>query len=532
MKTFFFLVISLFYFPAGLFSQNEVSSLLNKLDRIIIDRAVYTTDKESEITQLKQKRLHAKSLEEQYQINKEIIGHYETFICDSAQTYIAENLDLARQIGDVGLLNESRLHLAFVYSLSGLFMQATEVLQQINYEELPLHLKIFYCFSSIRFHENLIKYTDNPALSVDYIKTENAYRDMVMSLLDEHSDDYRKEKAHKFQQSGNYKDAIDIQTQLFEKQQPDTHDYAMLAMGLARVYKQAGNPLLEEKYLVLAAMTDIKLAVKENEALLTLAINLYEKGDIDRSYNYIKVALDDAIFYNSRFRNSIIARVQPIIEETYLYKIEQQKRNLRTYGILTSLLILALAVILYFYYRQIKVVSKARRNLRIMNEKLSALNGKLDEANLIKEKYVGYFMNQCGIYINKLDEYRKNVNRKIKTGQIDDLYKSSSRALEREVEDLYTNFDKAFLQLYPDFVNEFNSLLKPEERYKLEKDQLNTELRIFALTRLGITDVSQIAAFLRYSIQTIYNYKSKVRGKALVGSEQFEEEVKKLSSLS
>lgn len=244
------------------------------------------------------------------------------------------------------------------------------------------------------------------------------------------------------------------------------------------------------------------------------------------------MALDDAIFCNSRFRNSIIARVQPIIEETYLYKIEQQKRNLRTYAILTSLLILTLAVILYFYYRQIKVVSRARRNLRIMNEKLSALNGKLDEANLIKEKYVGYFMNQCGIYINKLDEYRKNVNRKIKTGQIDDLYKSSSRALEREVEDLYTNFDKAFLQLYPDFVNEFNSLLKPEERYKLEKDQLNTELRIFALTRLGITDVSQIAAFLRYSIQTIYNYKSKVRGKALVGSEQFEEEVKKLSSLS
>lgn len=278
MKTFFFLVISLFYFPAGLFSQNEVSSLLNKLDRIIIDQAVYTTDKESEITQLKQKRLHAKSLEERYQINKEIIEHHETFICDSAQTYITENLDLARQIGNIGFLNESRLHLAFVYSLSGLFMQATEVLQQINYEELPLHLKIFYCFSSIRFHENLIKYTDNPALSVDYIKTENAYRDTVMSLLDENSDDYWKEKAHKFQQSGNYKDAIDIQTQLFEKQQPDTHDYAMLAMGLARVYKQAGNPLLEEKYLILAAMTDIKLAVKENEALLTLAINYMKRG--------------------------------------------------------------------------------------------------------------------------------------------------------------------------------------------------------------------------------------------------------------
>lgn len=167
-----------------------------------------------------------------------------------------------------------------------------------------------------------------------------------------------------------------------------------------------------------------------------------------------------------------------------------------------------------------------------MNEKLSSLNKKLDEANLIKEKYIGYFMNQCGIYINKLDEYRKNVNRKIKTGQIDDLYKSSSRAFEKEIEELYINFDQAFLKLYPDFVDKFNSLLKPEEQYTLNKDQLNTELRIFALCRLGITDVNQIAVFLRYSIQTIYNYKSKVRGKSMIGGEQFEEEVRKLGSLS
>lgn len=164
-------------------------------------------------------------------------------------------------------------------------------------------------------------------------------------------------------------------------------------------------------------MTDIKLAVKENEALLTLAVNLYHKGDIDRAYNYVKVALSDAIFYNSRFKNTVIARIHPIIENTYLIRLEKQKQNLRFYILLTSLFVVALAITLYFTYKQTKIVSRAKKNLKIMNEELVELNKNLDEANLIKERYVGYFMNQCAVYINKLDEYRKNVNRKIKTGQ-------------------------------------------------------------------------------------------------------------------
>lgn len=283
---------------------------------------------------------------------------------------------------------------------------------------------------------------------------------------------------------------------------------------------------------MLAAIADTKLAVKENEALLTLAVNLYHEGDIDRAYNYIKVALDDAIFYNSRFKNTVIARIHPIIENTYLYKLEKQKQNLRFYILLTSLFVIALAITLFFTFKQTKIVSRAKKNLNIMNEELIVLNKNLDEANLIKEKYVGYFMNQCAIYINKLDEYRKNVNRKIKTGQVDELYKSSSRPFEKELEGLYANFDKAFLKLYPHFVEEFNSLLIPDEQYRLEKDQLNTELRIFALIRLGITDVGQIAVFLHYSVQTIYNYKSKVKRTSILDSNLFEEEVKKLGSLS
>ena len=516
----------------NLYANNENDSLLKVLDKVISERLVYTEKKEATIKELKAKKKEQKTLDDMYRLNSEIISQYSTFVCDSAEQYINENIEIAQKMGNNTYLLEGRLQLAFVYSLSGLFVQATDIFKSIKCDTLPDYLKALYCWNHIRYYENLIKYTDDARFSSEYMVQKEAYRDTVMTILYDQSDEYFKEKAVKLQDEGKFSEALEILIKIYDKQQPETHGYAMMAMGLSRAYKLSGNLELEEKYLILAAMTDTKLAVKENEALLTLAVNLYHKGDIDRAYNYIKVALSDAIFYNSRFKNTVIARIHPIIESTYLYRLEKQKQNLRFYILLTSLLVVALALALYFTYKQTKIVSRAKKNLKCMNEELVALNKNLDEANLIKERYVGYFMNQCAVYINKLDEYRKNVNRKIKTGQVDDLYKSSSRPFEKELEGLYTNFDKAFLKLYPNFVEEFNSLLKPEEHYRLEKDQLNTELRIFALIRMGITDVGQIAVFLHYSVQTIYNYKSKVKRMSVLDSNLFEEEVKKLGSLS
>lgn len=515
-----------------LHAGNENDSLLKVLDKVISDRLVYTQKKEATIKELKLKKADQKTLDDLYKLNSQILHQYETFVCDSAEQYIHENIALARQMGNDTYLLEGRLQLAFVYSLSGLFVQANDIFKSIDCSKLPDYLKAVYCWNRIRYYENLIKYTDDTRFSSEYMAKKDAYRDTVMSVLYDKSDEYAKERAIKMQDNGGSEESLNILCRIYEKQEPDTHGYAMMSMGLSKAYKQAGNPELEEKHLIIAAMTDIKLAVKENEALLTLAVNLFHKGDIDRAYNYIKVALSDAIFYNSRFKNTVIARIHPIIENTYLIRLEKQKQNLRFYILLTSLFVVALAITLYFTYKQTKIVSRAKKNLKVMNEELVELNKNLDEANLIKERYVGYFMNQCAVYINKLDEYRKNVNRKIKTGQIDELYKSSSRPFEKELEGLYSNFDKAFLKLYPSFVDEFNSLLKPEENYKLEKDQLNTELRIFALIRMGITDVGQIAVFLHYSVQTIYNYKSKVKRMSILEGSLFEEEVKKLGSLS
>jgi len=532
MKKALFLIFCFAYIPSHVYSKSEIDSLLKVLDKTISDRPVYAAEKETRINELKLQRKNISS-EEEYRINEKIISEYESFICDSAIVYINKNIDIAEKLDNKELIYQSKLQYSFVLSLCGLFTQAHEAIRPINIDELPMHLKFIYCWTYIRYYENLIKYTDDPRYGSKYLEKKMFYRDTIMSFLDKGTEMYIKEKAFKLQDEGKHEEALEILSDIFKKQEQYTHSFAMSAMSLAVVYKSLKDKPQEEKYLALAAITDTRLAVKENEALLALAIYLYDKGDVNRAYIYIRAALDDANFYNSRFRNTVIARVQPIIEDTYLSKIEQQRKNLRVYAILTSLFVIVLAITLYFIYRQIKIVSRARKKLKVVNNQLASVNQKLDEANLIKEKYIGYFMNQCAVYIDKLDDYRKNINRKIKAGQIDDLYKltSSTRGLEKDVNELYETFDKAFFKIYPDFVEEFNALLRENERYKLEKGQLNTELRIFALIRLGISDVNQIAVFLRYSIQTIYNYKSKVRSKALE-SENFEEEVKKIGSFS
>ncbi len=510
--------------------MGETDSLLHILDKTIINRAVYTAKKEKNIDIIKQRLRQAVSLEDQFHLHDELISEYQSFKCDSALAYVDRNIEVAKTLGNEEYFYNSKLKQAFVLSLSGLFTPALEVLESIDYQKLPPNLKVLYCWCHIRYNENLTKYTDNQTYEKLYLSENKRYRDSLMNLLGKGSDMYLKEEAFKLKAEKAYEESAAIQLKLFQKEEPNTHGYAMAAMGLAMVYKELGDVELEEKYLLLAAITDVQLAVKENESLLALAIYQYEKGDVDRAFNYIQASLEDANFYNSRFRNAVIARTHPIIEATYLAKIEQQKKNLRLYALTISIFVVILIVTLYFLYKQMRIVSKGRKKLKSINDQLVSVNHKLDEANLIRERYIGYYINQCAVYLDKLEEYRKYVHRKIKAGQIEDLQKLSASNLvfERDTEALYHDFDQTFFEVYPNFVEEFNELLREEERYELKKGQLNTELRIFALIRLGITDVNQIATFLRYSMQTIYNYKSKVKGKALTDSDHFEEKVKKI----
>lgn len=511
--------------------ERATDSLLKVLDKVISEQSKYTGIREAKIFEIKQRKKQLLEIDSIININRELIEQYNSFICDSAEFFINENLSLGYKLNNKDIIVENLLRLSYIYSLSGLFIQATDIFESLNYKDLSDNNKVWYCWNYIRYFENLIFYTADARYSQKYEEEKEAYRDKAMDLLTKESEEYYKELAHKFQREGQFSKAENLLLLVFNNQTTDTHSYAMNAMNLAKLYREAGKKERENYYLIIAAITDIKLAVKENEALLSLAVNLYDSGDIDRAYEYIRAALDDALFYNARFKNAFIARVQPIIEETYLQKIYSQQKNLKNFSIITGLFALVLIITLFYLFRQIKVASNARKELRTMNEDLLLLNQKLDEANIVKEHYIGYFMNQCSVYINKLHKYRKNVNLNIKTGQINNLFKLSTDELEKDINELLANFDKTFLALYPNFVSNFNSLLKTDEQYYPEQGRLNNELRIFALIKLGITDIKQIANFLHYSVQTVYNYKSKVKGKALMGGDQFEEMIIKIGNI-
>ena len=264
--------------------------------------------------------------------------------------------------------------------------------------------------------------------------------------------------------------------------------------------------------------------MKENEALLILASNLSEAGDVARAYNYIRSALEDSNFYNSRFKSTVIARMQPIIESNYMNRLAVHQRILAIGIAVLSVLVLVLIVMSF-------TVRKQKNAIALSRENISKINAELSEANFVKEQYISYFMKQCSDYINKLHLYRKEVNHKIKNKQAESLYKPSTKELEHDIEELMRNFDEAFLNICPKFIQRFNALLIPEARYTIEDKRLNTELRIFALMRLGITNIAQIAEFLQCSSQTIYNYKSKIKSKTLPHITNIEKEIAKMRLL-
>lgn len=270
-------------------------------------------------------------------------------------------------------------------------------------------------------------------------------------------------------------------------------------------------------------------------------------GDIERAYTYIKRSLDDAVICNARLRTYEISKMLPIISESYQQQNETNRYQLMVFLISAGFLVLVLLGLLFLLFRQMKKLSKAKSDLSSANDKLSELNVELNtfneklnlsnntlsEANYLKEIYIGRYMDQCSDYLGKLDEYQRKLNVLATTGKLNDLVSAvkSKEYIENELKEFYANFDKTFLQLFPNFIHDFNTLLIPTDTIQpKEGEQLNTELRIFALIRLGIKDSAKIAVFLRYSISTIYNYRSQLKNKSAGPRDEFEEKVMQIGT--
>ncbi len=527
------------------FSQKLIDSLLVELDKSIEKEKNYTHQKQIKINALAKKLNAVQNDQELYNIYKGLSKYYDVFVADSAQYYTSKSISIAYKLNNKNLISESNIHLARIKAKAGMFPVSLDILKKIDKKSLN-HLQLVdYYKAYLEVYIYWIEYQDGREVN-DLIQQKNGIQDSLINILPKDSYEYAINYGIKNIELKNFKDAKTSLFGAFRFVKKDTREFSILNSIIAYLFESQNNTEKQKEYLAKSAISDIHAAVKENVSLRTLAILLYDDGDNNRANFYIKHSLEDANFYNARLRNIQIARVLPIIDKAYQLDKEKQEKKLRLLLIIVSILSIVLLIAVAFVIKQIQKVSKAKKELTKTNSRLNDLNNELQnandkqaltnrslaEANHIKEEYIKSFLEICTEYIDRLENFKNIVNRKIKTGQTADILKmttSSSQDSTKELKELYNNFDKAFLKIYPDFVGEINKLLRPEEHYPISNDQsLNQELRVFALIRLGVTNNNQIATFLHYTLRTIYNYRSKVKSKAINPDDNFEQLVQKI----
>ena len=529
-------------------AQTELDSLLVELENAMEHRASYDQKKEAHLRDLRS-LLHESKLSaaQQYDINKQIINEFEVYTFDSALFYLQLNLELAHQLKRADLIHESSLHLAGLLASSGRYKEAIDILDSIRHDALPTEMWIDYYTHYRKVYAELSFYTRAEQNRPYYLRMLQAYTDSLLSLLPPQSDQALALRESAALDSRNLEQARQLNSQRLAVSQIATRLYSMVTFSRSQSYELEGDVQMQEKYLILSAISDIRASVKDNASLTVLAMLLFKQKQLDRAHRYIKFSVEDAVFYNSRLRFVEISNIFPMITDAYQHKTDEQRRKLRNSLVAISVLSLVLVAAIVLVYRQVKKRAEAQfqlqeangslqalnQNLQRVNRDLQALNLQLAEANHIKEHYIGHFLSICSNYIDKLDQYRHNVHKQIAARKVQALFDATKSPdfLDNELKEFYDTFDSTFLHIYPNFVDEINALLLPEEQIVLRSGELlNTELRIFALIRLGIDDSSRIAKLLRYSVNTIYNYRAKMKNKAAVARADFEDLVKRIGA--
>ncbi|MBK5721339.1 transcriptional regulator [Dysgonomonas sp. Marseille-P4677] len=544
MRIRLFVLLLLTIFSNIVSAQSTLDSLLLQLDKSIDESKLYSDRRNNRIEELKERvRITQPYSIELYDLNMQLFKEYKPYVCDSAILYLNKNVVIAEKLNDNERLCETKLQLSYLLGSSGMYKEAVDVLESVDRKKLPSHFIIDYYDTHYHLYGEMAFYTQDRSTSHRYRQIADAYKDSLLTVLPQGSDLLLTMQETAYRDAGKNKEARKINDIRLSRAAFGTPEYSMVTYHRALSYRNEGDKEQEKHYFALSALSDIHAAIKDHASLWMLAELLSEDGEIEHAYRYMRFSWSETMFYNARLRSLQSAGILSLIDKTYQAMIEKQNHQLRNYVILISVLCIMLIAAAGYIYRQMKRLAVARNNLEDVNKQLKELNEELKETNIclqttnldlsesneIKEEYIGRFIKLCSTYIDKLDAYRRMVNKKISDGKTADLLKitRSQDALEDEVKELYINFDSAFLQLFPDFVNKFNALLKENDPIVLKKGELlNTELRIFALIRLGIDDSSQIAEFLRYSVNTIYNYRAKVKNRARVVRDDFESLVK------
>ena len=522
-------------------AKNTTFPTLEDLDKVVANQQIYTNARLRMLDSLKSDLRKADELHKKYAIEKELFAGYQSFVVDSALLYAQKKLSLAQHLNDAEELSYSYLDVASMLIKGGNYKEANEMLQRLNMRNASSNLRNYY------YTVNQDLYTTLQTVSLTanerklYNEKSSLYKDSILSLK---LDPSVWVVTDRMMDKHRYKDALQILLKEYPTLNVDDRRMAYVAYSISDIYRLMGNREKEKQYLIVSAIADIKSAVKEYISLRRLATLLYEDGDIERSYLYMKRALEDAIYCNARLRVIEVSDIMPIINKAYEDKTQREKHITLLALVSISVLSLMLIGLVFLLRRQMKKLSVTQRALRDKNaelyqlndvlsktnDALSESNDSLSEASRIKDMYIAQFMTECSTYIDKMELYRKQLRKVATTGSKAELLEilKSPTFIEKEVDAFFATFDATFLSLFPNFVHDFNQLLLPESQVVNKKDKrLNTELRICALIRLGISDNERLAAFLRCSKATIYSYRSRTRLKSLQ-PDLFEEQLMNL----
>lgn len=542
--------------------DEPTQSLLCTLDDVIMNHKMQY--REQRLKQINQLKVQARSATgyNKYNLYKEIFDLYSHFQTDSVQVYICKMRQLPAYKTDVVMQATLHIAQAEIMAVSALYAEALNELDKvprslINAEHIELRLYYYRIKRTIYgwmctyytkaseqhqlWEEKTMNYRDS-LLSFETIKNLN--RDIVL--------------ADKYNALGQPQKAINM-LKPYAAQASEATPHPYVCFTLAQAYLLKGNRAKGVYYLTLTAIADLHNATCEYQALPMLAQILFDNGDVERAYSYLLCSMEDASYCKAGLRSIEASNIFPIIDKQYKQREkEQRQRDHVLMYALVALSFVLIGVVLYLR-KQMQKLREMRHQQTRNNAELAAANQRMHEANeklqaalqevkntneelqntysqlrmtdKVKEEYIARYLNRCRMYLDQLAEFRSSTLRLIKNRHFEEVANQLKRDLNAKVEQtqFYADFDAAFLTLFPDFVSSFNALLQPEHQLTVKKNGLlNTELRIYALIRLGIHDTTRIAHFLDYSTATVYNYRSKIRNKAICPPEEFEELVGKL----
>ena len=538
------LIIIFVVMLAGTFSiqAQELRTLLLELDKCVEKKETYRAERHERIDSLRQQveTVQGAQLLEVYEAMYQTYSHFQT---DSALFYLDKMNQLTELQEDPQKRTWVALNMAEQLAIMGAYSDAEDKVKKLNTTDMNQEERTRYYHVCRTIYGWMADYmSSTPSLSKELRHKTDLYRDSIISTdTDPLSRDIV--RADHLLANGKRDEA----KQLIENYLPhaEKEQKSYVHYILSEIYRQQNNSTEQMRHLALVAIEDLKRGVTEYAALPLLATKLKEQGEVERAYNYLFCSMEDANFCNAKLRTMEISEVFPIIEKSYKQKERLARQTERGLLLGVSVMTIMLVLVVLYLRSQMHKLSQTRQQLSVANDQLEQANRLLGQRNdtlqesnamlqqmdRVKEEYIALFLDRCRTYLSALEKYRKSLLKLAKSNQSAELMKKlkDDTLIEEEQQKLYNEFDEAFLDLHPHFVERFNALLRPEERLTPKRhERLNTELRIFALIRLGVTDMAQIAQFLDYSMPTIYNYRSRIRSKSIYPKEEFEEKLMEL----